>query len=206
LSRQMSVEQLDNGYWYATELRAFAEELGVSHAGQLRKNELEAAIKHLLRTGEVRAASGRPRLVGVRDVERGLTLDLPVIVYTNDKVTKDFLELEAARMAPGYKRRSGARYRLNRWREDQLARGVVITYSALVAEYVRLSTTSEPFAKVPHGRYIKFVAEYLENEPNATHAAARAAWKQLKALDVPKDYASWVRRVGRTRRPTAKGR
>ena len=57
----MSIEQLDNGYWYATELRAFAEELGVPHAGQLRKNELEAAIKHLLRTGEVRAASGRPR-------------------------------------------------------------------------------------------------------------------------------------------------
>src|SRR5262245_55040689 len=124
----MSIEQFDNGYWYATELKAFADKLGVPHAGQLRKNELETAVKQVLRTGEVRAAPGRPRPVGARDVERGLALDLPVVVYTNDKVTKDFLELEAAKMSPGYKRRSGARYRLNRWREERLARGVAITY------------------------------------------------------------------------------
>jgi hypothetical protein len=192
LSRTMSIAELDNGYWYATELKAFAEELGVPRAAQLRKNELEAAIKRALRTGEVRAAPGRPRLVGVRDVERGLALELRVVVYTNDKPTKEFLEREAARMAPGYKRRSGARYRLNRWREDQLARGAKITYRDLIAEYVRLSTSAQPFAKIPHGRYINFLAAYLANEPGATHAAARAAWQQLKRLDVPKDYASWA--------------
>jgi hypothetical protein len=192
LSRGMSLEQFDNDYWYAAELHAFADELGVPRAAQLRKNELEAAIKHLLRTGEVSAASGRPRLIGTRDVERGLALDLPVVVYTNDKTTKDFLEREAAKMAPRYERRSGARYRLNRWREDQLARGATITYRDLIAEYVRLNTVEEPFAKIPHGRYINFLSEYLAKEPNATHAAARAAWKQLKRLDVPKDYASWV--------------
>ncbi len=194
----MSIEQFDNGYWYATELKAFADELGVPRAGQLRKNELEAAIKQVLRTGEVRVAPGRPRLVGTRDVERGLALDLSVVVYTNDEATKEFLELEAARMAPDYKRRSGARYRLNRWREDQLARGAAVTYRDLVAEYVRLSTSKQPFVKVPHGRYINFLAEYLANEPNATHAAARAAWKHLKMLDVPKDYASWAASVRRT--------
>ena len=87
----MSVEAFDKGYWYATELKAFADALGVPRAGQLRKNELEAAIKQVLRTGEVSAAPGRPRLIGTRDVERGLALDLPVVVYTNDKATKDFL-------------------------------------------------------------------------------------------------------------------
>ncbi len=130
----MSIEELDNGYWYATELKAFADQLGVPRAGQLRKNELEAAVKQVLRTGKVSAAPGRPRLVGTRDVERGLALELPVVVYTNDKATKEFLELEAAKMAPGYKRRSGSRYRLNRWREDQLARGIAVTYRDLVAE------------------------------------------------------------------------
>jgi hypothetical protein len=197
LSRNMSIEQFDNGYWYATELKAFADELGVPRAGQLRKNELEAAVKHVLRSGKISAAPGRHRLIGTRDVERGLSLDLSVVVYTNDKATKDFLELEAAKLAPGYKRRSGSRYRLNRWREDQLARGVAITYRDLVAEYVRLSTSEQPFVKIPHGRYINFLAEYLANEPDATHAAARAAWKRLKTLDVPKDYASWAARVRR---------
>ena len=75
----------------------------------------------------------------MRDTERGLSLDLRVVVYTNDKATKDFIEREALRIAPGLKRKSGARYRLNRWREDRLADGVPITYRDVVVEYVRLS-------------------------------------------------------------------
>ena len=106
-------------------------------------------------------------------------------------------------MVDGYKRRSGARYRLNRWREDRLARGVAITYRDLVAEYVRLSTSKQPFVKIPHGRYINFLAEYLANEPDASHAAARAAWRRLKALDIPKDYTSWAASERRRRRVTA---
>jgi SAP domain-containing protein len=197
----MTIEQFQNGYWYATELKAFADELGIPRAGQLRKNELEPAILQVLRTGKVsRVARGRPKLEGTRDVERGLTLDLPVVVYTNDTETKDFLEREAAKMDRRYKRRSGARYRINRWREDKLAAGAGITYRDLVAEYVRLSVDDKPFPKVASGRYINFLAAYLENEKDATHAGARAAWKQLKKLDVPKDYASWKARVRRTRR------
>ena len=88
---------------------------------------------------------------GVRDVERGLSLDLRVVVYTNDKKTKEFLEREALRLAPGLKRKSGARYRLNRWREDRVANGVKITYRDLVREYVRLSQTAGPFAQFPTG-------------------------------------------------------
>src|SRR5258706_1235733 len=92
LSATMSLAAFDRGYWYATELKAFADELGIPRAGQLRKNELEAAIKQVLRTGTVAAAApGRPKLVGTRDVERGLTLDLAIAVYTNDKATKGFL-------------------------------------------------------------------------------------------------------------------
>ncbi len=198
LSRRMTVEQFQNGYWYATELKVFADELGIPHAGQLRKNELEPAILHVLRTGKVApVAGGRPKLEGTRDVERGLTLELPVVVYTNDKETKDFLEREAAKIEPRYKRRSGARYRLNRWREDKLGADERITYRDLIVEYVRLSVDDKPFAKIASGRYINFLAAYLANEKNATHAGARAAWKQLKRLDTPKDYASWKIGVGR---------
>ena len=49
------------------------------------------------------------------------------------------------------------------------------------------------FEKVPHGRYINFVADFLAAEKGATRAAAIAAWTEVKKLDVPKDYASWVK-------------
>src|SRR5688500_14907427 len=154
LSRSMTLSQFDHGYWYANELKEFAETIGISSASKLRKDELEKAIKLFLQTGKVESPTKRnlstPR---VKDVERGLSLDLPVVVYTNNKETKTFLEREALKLAPGLKRRSGARYRLNRWREEQLIKGVKLTYGNLVKKYVQLSQAQEPFAKIPHGRY-----------------------------------------------------
>jgi hypothetical protein len=49
------------------------------------------------------------------------------------------------------------------------------------------------FERVPHGRYINFIADFLAAENSATRAEAIAAWKELKQLDVPKDYLSWVK-------------
>ena len=130
---------------------------------------------------------------GAKDVEQGLSLSLPVAVYTNDKETKDFLEREAQKLVPGLKRKSGARYRLNRWREEQLVKGVKLSYGDLVKEYVRLNLTKEPFAQIPHGRYINFMSDFLAGERGVTREQALRAWKKLKKLDVPKNYRSWVR-------------
>ena len=194
LSAAMTITQFDNGYWYATELKEFAESIGIASAKKLRKDELERAIKHFLKTGKVNSPTKRSLSnSGMNDVERGLRLDLPVVVYTNNKTTKDFLERESRKIAPGLKRKSGARYRLNRWREEQLVRGVKITYGDLVAEYVRLSQTTEPFAHIPHGRYINFVADFLAARKGATREQAIKAWKKLKTLAIPKDYRSWAR-------------
>ena len=124
LSTSMTVTQFDTGYWYATELKKFAERIGIPSANKLRKDELERAIKLFLETGKIRSPTKRSLTKsGRKDVERGLRLDLPVVVYTNDKETKDFLERESRKLAPGLKRKSGARYRLNRWREDQIIKG-----------------------------------------------------------------------------------
>src|SRR5258705_1337820 len=154
----MTLAQFDNGYWYATELREFAQTIGIPCANKLRKDELERAIKLYLETGKVKSPTKRSLSIsGTRDVERGLSFDLPVVVYTNDKETKDFLEKEAQKLAPSLKRKSGVRYRLNRWREEQIVRGVKLTYGNLVKEYYRLNQTREPFAQIPHGRYINFV-------------------------------------------------
>ena len=95
-------------------------------------------------------------------------------------------------MAPDVREKSGVWYRLNRWREEQITRGKRPTYGDLVQQYIALNK-KEHFEKIPHGRYINFVAAFLAADKRATRADAIAAWTELKALDVPKDYASWVK-------------
>jgi hypothetical protein len=190
----MSLSQFENGYWYATELKNFAETIGIPHAGRLRKDELEQAIKLFIRTGKIKSSSRKSLSAsGTRDVARGLSLDLPVVVYTNDKETKTFLEREAQKLSPGLQRKSGTRYRLNRWREEQLLKGVKLTYEGLVKEYVRLNQTREPFAQIPYDCYINFMSDFLAAEKGATREQAISAWKKLKTLDVPKNYRAWVK-------------
>jgi hypothetical protein len=190
----MTLTQFDNGYWYATELKEFAETIGIPSASKLRKDELEKAIKLFLESGKIKSPTRRSlSTAGTKDVERGLALNLPVVVYTNDKETKAFLEREAQRLAPGLKRKSGVRYRLNRWREEQLTKGVKLTYEDLAREYVRLNRTKEPFAQIPHVRYINFMSDFLAAEKGATKEQAIKAWRKLKTLDIPKNYLSWVK-------------
>src|SRR6185295_15537696 len=99
LSTSMTLIEFDNGYWYATELKELAQAIGIPAATKLRKDELEKAIKHHLATGKVENPTKRNLSTsGPKDVERGLRLDLPVVVYSNDKETKDFLEREAQRL------------------------------------------------------------------------------------------------------------
>jgi hypothetical protein len=190
----MTQAQFDNGYWYATELKEFAKTIGIPSANRLRKDELEQLIKVFLKTGKIESPAKRNlSRPGTKDVEQGLTVSLPVAVYTNDKETKDFLEREAQKLVPGLKKKSGARYRLNRWREEQLAKGVKLSYGDVVREYVRLNLIKEAFERIPHGRYINFMSDFLAGERGATREQALRAWKKLKKLDVPKNYRSWVR-------------
>src|SRR5579864_5439217 len=190
----MTQAQFDNGYWYATDLKEFAETIGIPSASKLRKDELEKAIKVFLKSGKIESPAKRSLSAsGAKDVEQGPSLSLPVAVYTNDKETKDFLDREAHKLVPGLKRKSGVRYRLNRWREEQLVKGVKLSYGDLVNEYVRLNLTEEPFAQIPIGRYINFMSDFLAAARGATWEQALRAWKKLKKLDVPKNYRSWVR-------------
>ena len=48
LSKSMTEEQFDNGYWYAIEVKALADEIGIPLASKLRKDEIEELIKHFL--------------------------------------------------------------------------------------------------------------------------------------------------------------
>jgi len=199
LAKSMTVKQFDNGYWYAVEIKAFADDIGIPAASRLRKDELEELIKHFLRTGQIknpaRKTLSRSR---VRDVEKGLTLKLPVVSYTNDRETKDFIVEEALKIAPKLKRKSGARYRLNRWREQQIDNGIKITYQDLVNQYVRLNQLQGRFPQAPSGRYINFLSDFLDGEKNATRAHALKAWEQLKKAEIPKNYREWKKKYGKS--------
>ncbi len=192
LSTRMTLEQFDNGYWYAVELKAFARKIGIPSSSVLRKDELEKAIKHFLKTGKksTRVRRNLEKKVS-KDVHRGLTLRLPVVNYTNDPETKDFIVREAKKIDPDFRERSGARYRLNRWREEQLSKGRRIVYGDLVREFVSLNKPDRKYERIASGRYINFLSDYLDKVPNATMQEAIAAWNELKTKNVPKTFAGW---------------
>ena len=194
LSDSMTETEFDNGYWYAAELKEFAVKVGIPSANRLRKDELEKALKHFIRTGESKTLAQRGLTKsGVRDVEKGLSLDLPVVNYTSNKETKEFIEREAAKLEPGFKRASGTRYLLNRWREAQLASGKPITYQDLVKQAMELNNTKHGPLRIEHARYINFISDFMAANKKAPREEAVKVWEELKAMDAPKTYESWTR-------------
>jgi hypothetical protein len=189
----MAVRDFENGYWYLDQLTNFAKRIGVPDASKLRKDEIEKAIVAFLRTGNVASPTKRSlRKAGIRDVERGLNVKLRIENYTSNRVTKDFIIEQARLMAPEVSEKSGVWYRLNRWREEQVVNGKHPTYGDLVRRYIALNKMQR-FERIPYRCYINFVADFLKADQRATRAEAIAAWREVKELDIPKDYVSWVK-------------
>ena len=189
----MTVRDFENGYWYLDQLKDFGERIGIPAAKKLRKDELEQAIVAFLRTGNAALPTKRSlRKTGVKDVERSLHVELRIENYTSNRETKDFIIEQARMLAPEVREKSGVWYRLNRWREEQITSGKRPTYGDLVQRYVALNKMQR-FDRIPYRCYINFVADFLEADTRATRAEAIAAWTELKELDVPKDYVSWVK-------------
>jgi len=202
LSPTMTVREFENGYWYVDELRDFGSRIGIPGAARLRKDELERAIVVFLNTGKAELPTKRAlRKTGMKDIERGLTLNLRIEHYTSNRETKDFIVQQAGKAAPEVREKPGVWYRLNRWRDDQVTQGNHPTYGDLVRQYITLNRMDR-FEKVPHGRYVNFVAEFLAAE-KGTRADAIAAWTDAKAMDVPKSYAEWAKARAK-RRETAR--
>ncbi len=191
LTKDMTLEEFDNGYFYATEIKAFAKSLGVKYVAELRKDELEVIIRNYLKTGKIKQSKRKTLIAkGAKDSDLGLRLDLPIKNYTNNKTTKDFLLREARNMDPDFKLKSGAMYRINRWREAEIDAGHKITYGNLVAEFVNLNARGD-FKPMAVTRYINFLSEFEAHEKGATRDEAIAAWHELKSMDTPKTYAGW---------------
>ena len=193
LSSTMTVRDFENGYWYLDQLKSFAERIGIPAAKKLRKDELETAIVAFLRTGTAALPTKRSlSKTGVKDVDRGLNLKLRIQNYTSNRETKNFIVAQARLMAPDVREKSGVWYRLNRWREEQITSCKHPTYGDLVRRYVALNKMPR-FERIPIRCYCNFVADFLAADKKTTRAEVIAAWNELKKLDVPKDYVSWVR-------------
>ena len=151
-------------------------------------------MKHFLHTGQAKSFVRRALTkVGARDFDLGLRLDLPVVHYTSNRQTKEFIEQEAAKLEPGFKRKPGTRYLLNRWREEQLRQGRPITYGDLVSHAMELNTTKDGPLRIAHARYINFISDFMKANKRAPMSEAIAAWNVLKKLDAPKTYRAWLK-------------
>src|SRR5213082_1192707 len=168
LSPMMTLRDFENGYWYLDQLKNFADRIGIPDAKKLRKDELEKAIVAFLRTGNAALPSKRSlRKTGIKDIQRGLNLKLRIENYTSNRETKDFVVEQARMRAPDVREKSGVWYRLNRWREEQIMSGKHPTYGDLVQRYIVLNKMQR-FERIPHGRYINLVADFLAKVDVAT--------------------------------------
>lgn len=194
LTKDITEKEFDNGYWYADEIKTFAKQIGIANSSKLRKDELEPLIKHFLRTGKIKN-SDRKNVVktGTKDFGIGLTTSLPILNYTSNKQTKNFIITEAQKVVPALTIKSGVWYRLNRWRDEQVTNDKQITYGDLVNQFIKLNQAEGKFKKAAVTRYINFLSDFLANEKGATRQQAISEWEKLKSLDIEKDYKSWKR-------------
>lgn len=192
LSRKMTLEEFEKGYFYAEEIKKFAKEIGIKHHNKFRKDELEIFIRDYLRTGKLAdIKKTKRRNSGETDLDKGLDINLPVTNYVGNKETKDFILKEALKIDPSIKQKSGSRYRLNRWREEQLEKGRDLTYGDIVRQFIVLNKHEGSFERIESGRYINFLSDFSKFEKNFSREDALKAWKELKELDVPKTYEDW---------------
>ena len=67
----------------------------------------------------------------------------------------------------------------------------MICYGDLIHEFIRLNDPEVKFDRIPVGRYINFIADYMANEENPTRQQAIGAWKKLKNQNIEKEYSAW---------------
>ena len=187
----MSVEEFDDGYFYAAELKAYARQIGIA-VGRLRKLELEALIRDFLRTGIVPSPTPEPRRRTGEARDR-LAAGTVVRNYVDDRRTKDFLRALVHAHAPSLRDKSGQWYWLNDWRRRQLRAGRRITYADLGNRLLELLRTEGRLPRIPAARFNNFITDYRADPANKgkSRADAVAAWEHIKSVPGPKTYAAY---------------
>ena len=191
LSKTMTVKQFDAAYFYASELKAFAREIGIV-TGNFRKIELEELIKEFLSTGVVPAR--KPTLPRKnRNVRDELDEHATVVNYVGDKTTKRFLLDLIQERNPTAKDKSGQWYWLNDWRRKKQEGREPFTYGDVADKLLSLMETEGRLPPIPSARMNNFATEYQADPRNsgATRTQILAAWENLKATPGPKTYEQY---------------
>lgn len=185
-----TVAEFEGGYWYAIELKQFARDIGAANSSRLRKDELEEIIKTYIYSGDLpdKKMSSTAR----KDKGDKLALTEQVRNYISNKNTKSFIMAEALKLSPGLPKKSGVWYWTNRWREEQLEKKRAITYLDLIKHFVELSVQEERLPQIPSARFNNFITDFIAAEAGSREEAI-AAWEALKELDIPKNYAAWLK-------------
>jgi len=192
LHAAMSVEEFDDNYFYAAELKTFARQLGIV-VGRRRKLELEALIREFLRTGTVPLTQPEPDRRSGKSRDR-LAAETVVRDYVDDRRTKAFLRNLVHARDPQLKDKSGQWYRLNEWRRTQLRAGQRITYADLGNRLLELMRWEGRYPRIPAGRFNNFVTDFWADPANKgkTRADAVAAWEHIKSVPGPKTYEAYA--------------
>ena len=188
LHKNITQEEFINGYWYSTELKDFAKEIGIRNYLKLRKDELENIIICFIKTGKIEENDIKKSVSKTLDK---LSLDTVIENYKNNKQTKEFILKETFKIKPHLKIKSGSSYWLNRWREGKTKNGIKIKYEDLINEFIKLNLCKGKLPQIPSTKMNNFIMDYLKNETNSKRKDAMEEWYKLKELDIPKDYGSW---------------
>lgn len=188
LHKVKTVDEFESGYWYASELKQFAKEIGVKNSSKLRKDQLEEVIKGFIQSGCVLAK--HTKAAAKKEKSDKLALKEHIQYYISNKETKAFIKAEALKLCPDLPKKSGVWYWINRWREQQLEKKYTVTYLDLVQHFVMLSTQEGRLPQIPSARFNNFITDFLAaNE--GSREDAKAAWEQLKSINIPKTYTAW---------------
>ena len=192
LHADMSVEEFDDNYFYAAELKTFARQFGIV-VGRRRKLELEALIREFLRTGTVAPARSEPDRRSGESRDR-LAAETIVRAYVDDRRTKVFLRDLVHARVPALRDKSGQWYWLNEWRRTRLRANQRITYADLGDRLLELMRSEGRLPRIPAARFNNFVTDFWTDPANKgkTRADALAAWERIKSVPGPKTYEAYA--------------
>lgn len=195
LSKAMTVAEFDAGYFYASDLKRFAREIGIA-TGNFRKIELEDLIREFLATGKV--PGKKPTLPRKNPKGRDrLAAETTVVNYVGDKTTKSFLLSLVQARRPGVKDKSGQWYWLNDWRRQKQEVAAVFTYGEMADKLLSLMESEGRLPPIPSARRNNFVTEFRADPDNAgaTSEDVQQAWQKLKATPGPKTYDHYKKNI-----------
>ena len=169
LDLEISVDDFLAFYWLKSELVEFCRVNGLPTSGS--KGELTERVAHFLRTGELLLPEKRPKLKTDGQVP---TLDTVITAdYRSSQINRAFFEEVI-----------GRHFHFSTAFQQFFKDNVGKTFGDAVKYWYQLEEKAKRGEKKdigPQFEYNRFIREYHLQNPDATHAAAVAAWKVYRS-------------------------